>query len=92
MLRVQAKPCDTCIYKPTCALNIMELERQIANKFMPGFFRKARTCHHSTTAICRGFWNRHKNHFTVGQLAQRLGMVEFVHDDRFKTAPKGKKT
>ena len=27
------------------------------------------------TACCRGFWNRHKDEFAVGQVAQRLGLV-----------------
>ncbi len=30
------------------------------------------------SACCRGFWNRHKNQFAAGQLAQRLGLVVFV--------------
>jgi hypothetical protein len=81
---VQAQQCDTCIYKPDCALDVQALERQIADKFMPGYFRGSRTCHHSCTAVCRGFWNRHKDHFTAGQIAQRLGLVEFVHDDKFR--------
>jgi hypothetical protein len=48
---------------------------------MEGYFKGHRICHHSKDACCRGFWNRHKNHFTAGQLAQRLNAVEFVDED-----------
>ena len=29
-------------------------------------------------ACCRGFWNRHKDQFPLGQVAQRLNAVVFV--------------
>jgi hypothetical protein len=45
---------------------------------MVGFFVGYRICHHSEDVCCRGFWNRHSEHFTLGQIAKRLGMVEFV--------------
>lgn len=48
---------------------------------MPGFFSGHRICHHSETACCAGFWARHRNDFTLGQVAQRIGAVEFVQDD-----------
>jgi len=86
--RVQAKQCATCIYRMDSALDVKQLEAQIADPRMPGHFRAFRCCHHapsggSQSACCRGFWNRHKDHFDVGQLAQRLGLVEFVTIDRF---------
>jgi hypothetical protein len=30
---------------------------------------------------CRGFWNRHKDKFALGQIAQRLGWVVFIKGD-----------
>jgi hypothetical protein len=48
---------------------------------MEGFFKGHRICHHSNDVCCRGFWNRHKDHFSAGQLAQRLGAVQFVEVD-----------
>lgn len=80
-LPVAAKQCGTCIYRKDSPLDLKALEAQIADKRMPGFFEKYRICHHSPDAdavCCRGFWNRHKEHFTAGQLAQRLNIVKFV--------------
>lgn len=78
MLKVQVKQCATCIYRADLDWDVKELERQIADPHMKGFFKGYRICHHSTDAVCRGFWNRHRDHFTLGQLAQRLGFVKFV--------------
>lgn len=82
---VQAKQCATCIYRPESGFDVKDLENQIADRSMPGYFNGHRICHHATTVsavCCRGFWNRHKNHFTMGQLAQRLGWVRFVNVDK----------
>jgi hypothetical protein len=51
---------------------------------MAGFFSGYRICHHTRKACCRGFWDRHKNDFTLGQLAQRLGFVEFTNEDNLQ--------
>jgi hypothetical protein len=81
---VQSKQCRTCIYRPDSPLNIVVLESQIADPRMRGFFTGHRTCHHSDTACCRGFWDRHKDKFAAGQVAQRLNLVRFVEHDKFK--------
>lgn len=80
MFQVQSKPCETCIYGKNSAsrLTPKQLEAEIADKRDPGSFTGFRICHHSDSACCRGFWNRHKNHFQTGQIAQRLNCVEFV--------------
>lgn len=83
-LRVQRRMCATCIYRPGSTLSLQKLEADVADPRMPGFFRGHRVCHHSTDVCCRGFWNRHKDHFTAGQLAQRLGLVQFVDVDTLK--------
>jgi len=88
-LKVQQQQCESCIYRKDSALDIRELERQIADPRMAGFFIGSRLCHHAPDragVVCRGFWNKHKDHFTAGQIAQRLRIVEFVNVDRF--APK----
>ena len=82
--QVQQRMCSTCIYRPDSPLNLAHLEAQIADPRMAGHFRGYRECHHATNGsgvCCRGFWERHKDHFDVGQLAQRLGWVEFVDVD-----------
>lgn len=80
-MKVQVKQCATCIYRPNLDWDIKELERQIADPHMPGFFSGFRVCHDASDrsqVCCRGFWNRHKDHFALGQIAQRLGFVRFV--------------
>jgi hypothetical protein len=81
MFEVQSKQCATCIYRKDSPLDIKRLEAQIADPHMRGFFAGFRICHHSKSACCRGFWNRHKNDFAAGQIAQRLNMVRFVDHD-----------
>lgn len=85
MFQVQKKACSTCIYRKDSTLNVKELEKAVADKF--GGFRGYRECHHAkrgSNVCCRGFWNRHKNKFALGQIAQRLGMVKFIDVDVFK--------
>ncbi len=84
MFQVQKKSCTTCIYRKDSPLDIKALEAQCADKFMPGYFASFRECHHAmrgSAVCCRGFWNRHKDKFTAGQLAQRLKAVVFVTVD-----------
>lgn len=82
--RVQRRQCETCIYKPDSPLDVAALEAAIADPRDAEFFASFRVCHHSDDACCRGFWDRHKNDFTLGQVAQRLGFVTFVDDDILK--------
>jgi len=83
-LEVQRVACATCIYRKDSPLDLAALEAEVSDPRMPGHFRSFRRCHHSDTACCRGFWNRHKNAFDLGQLAQRLGMVQFVSHDNLR--------
>lgn len=76
MFTVQKKACETCIYRKDSPLDIKKLENDVRDKYMG--FKGHRICHHSKDVCCRGFWNRHKNEFPMGQIAQRLGMVKFV--------------
>ena len=76
MFKVQKKACSTCIYRKDSNLDIAVLEKQVRDKYMG--FKGHRICHHSKDSCCRGFWNKHKDEFPSGQIAQRLGMVEFV--------------
>lgn len=76
---VQARACRTCIYRKDSPLDLAQLEAAVADDY--GGFHSFRICHHSRDACCRGFWDRHKNKFALGQVAQRLGMVRFVKDD-----------
>ena len=81
MFEVQARQCETCIYGSSSASchTIEELEDQIKDRHG---FKSFRLCHHSHSACCRGFWDRHKDEFQAGQIAQRLKLVVMVeHDD-----------
>lgn len=82
MFKVQKKACSTCIYRKDSKLDLKHLEEQVKDKW--GFFKGHRVCHHSDDVCCRGFWNRHKNDFQLGQLAQRLKAVLFVEVDTLK--------
>lgn len=82
--KVQAKVCDTCIYKDGLGWRLADLEDQVRDPRMEGFFKAHRVCHHAkrgSGVCCRGFWNAHKDAFAMGQIAQRLGLVEFVEED-----------
>jgi hypothetical protein len=79
MLRVQSKKCATCIYRKDSPLDLAKLEGAIADKY--GGFTGHRICHHSKDAVCSGFWAKHKDKFALGQVAQRLNLVEKVNDD-----------
>ena len=81
-MKVQKTQCSTCIYRPDSPLDLAKLEADVADGY--GGFKGHRICHHSNDACCAGFWARHKNEFQLGQIAQRLGMVEFVQDDTLK--------
>lgn len=81
MLKVRHKACATCIYRKDSPLDLRKLEADVADPRMEGNFETYRVCHHTKDACCRGFWNRHKNKFTLGQIAQRLGLVRYVYDD-----------
>jgi hypothetical protein len=78
MLRVQRKACATCVYRDDSPINVAALEARVRDPC--GDFTTYRVCHHSENACCRGFWNRHKWKFPLGQIAQRLKMVEYVDD------------
>lgn len=79
MFKVQQKACATCIYRKDSQLDLARLEQQVADGH--GGFVGHRICHHSKDVCCRGFWNRHKDKFPLGQIAQRLNCVEFVDVD-----------
>lgn len=80
--KVQKKSCSTCIYRKDSPLDLKNLEDAVRDKF--GWFKGHRICHHSKDVCCRGFWNKNKDKFQAGQIAQRLNMVEFIEVDTLK--------
>lgn len=82
-MKVQEKMCRTCIYRADSPLDLEELEAQVADPH--GGFSGHRLCHHAEGVCCRGFWDRHKDEFALGQIAQRLDFVEFVDVDNEET-------
>lgn len=92
MFKVQKKMCATCIYRPTSPLNLEKLENDVRERIRGkpvDFFKGHRICHHSKDVCCRGFWEKHKDRFALGQIAQRLGMVTFVDVDTLKGNDRG---
>ncbi len=79
MLRVQGKMCETCVYRPGSPLDPKSLEESVKSEH--GGFKTFRICHSSKDACCAGFWVRHKDGFSFGQIAQRLGLVRLVRDN-----------
>lgn len=84
--KVQQRMCATCIYRAGSGMHgeLERLEREVADPHMRGFFQGYRECHHAkrrSKVCCAGFWAKHKDHFTLGQIAQRLGLVERVKVD-----------
>jgi hypothetical protein len=77
--KVQQKQCSTCIYRKDQGWNLKELEAQVKDERIG--FKGHRVCHHSHDTCCRGFWDRHKDAFPLGHIAQRLGLVEFLDVD-----------
>ncbi len=77
---VQKHARSTCIYRKDSPLNLKALEDQVRDPHMG--FSGHRICHHGEDVCCRGFWNRHKDEFPMGQIAQRLGLVRFVTVDK----------
>ena len=78
-MRVQLRSCATCIFRKDSPLDLKQLLDAVRDDY--GGFKGFRVCHHSHDACCRGFWNRYRNRFAAGQIAQRLGLVRFVKDD-----------
>jgi hypothetical protein len=78
--QVMARQCRTCIYRKSWhGTPVKQLEDQVRDKHIG--FSGFRVCHsqpRGRKACCRGFWNRHAWEFAAGQIAQRLGLVEFV--------------
>jgi hypothetical protein len=78
---VMRRRCKTCIYRKGLGWNLKKLEGDVADRRMKGFFSGFRVCHSQKlggNACCRGFWDHHKWRFTLGQIAQRFGLVEYV--------------
>jgi hypothetical protein len=81
MLRVQRVRCATCIFNKASPLDLRTLLDAVRDPRMAGHFKGHRVCHHSKNAVCAGFWEAYRDHFDLGQVAQRLGMVNLVDDD-----------
>jgi hypothetical protein len=83
---VMKRQCETCIYSKAWrelgGTPVAVLEDQVREKHRGATgFKGSRICHSQEKggkATCRGFWNRHKDEFAAGQIAQRFDCVEFV--------------
>jgi hypothetical protein len=82
-MMVMARQCSTCIYRKGLGWDLKKLEDDVRDPYMG--FKSYRVCHsqkRSGKACCRGFWNRHRNKFPAGQIAQRLGLVTYVEPQK----------
>jgi hypothetical protein len=83
---VQRRPCATCIYGPNSHLDVTMLESKVRDPKQPSFFRGYWVCHNAyprEPVCCAGFWQRHREAFARGQIAERLGLVRYVVRERF---------
>ena len=80
-LSVMEKACKSCIYNKDSPNDLSKLENDVRDKYVG--FNGYRICHsdENKIACCRGFWNRYKNEFAMGQIAQRLGLVKYVKEE-----------
>ena len=83
---VRRTRCASCIYRKDSPLDLERLEAEVRDPY--GGFWNHRTCHHTRAACCRGFWNRHKDGFQAGQVAQRFGLVIETDEDLYPTLEK----
>ena len=81
--KVRAQHCRTCIYTKRTPVRrtIDELEDEVRDD--RGFMQGYRICHHTEDVCCRGFWNRHRNDFPAGQIAQRLDAVTYTNEELY---------
>jgi hypothetical protein len=77
--KVRKTACATCIYRKDSCFDLKSLEDQVRDPYVG--FKGHRVCHHTADSCCRGFWMRHKDEFAMGQIAQRLNMVEFTNEE-----------
>ena len=76
--KVRRVQCETCIYRPDSPLDLERLEDDVRDPH--GGFKAHRVCHYhnDSGACCRGFWDRHKDSFPMGQVAQRLRLIQEI--------------
>jgi hypothetical protein len=84
--QVMSRQCQTCIYRKSWqGTPVKELEDQVRETHRGATgFKGSRICHSQERdghATCRGFWNRHRDKFAAGQIAQRLDAVEYVEPE-----------
>jgi hypothetical protein len=86
-VHVQARMCSTCIFRPG---NLMHLEPGRVEHLTRQALRKDSCipCHQTTygsrregEAICRGYWDRHRNDVFPLRLAQLIGNLCFIEAD-----------
>lgn len=87
MFKVQKHRCSTCIYRKDMLWDLKRLEDECRDPHIG--FNGYRTCHHdrSNEVCCKGFWDHHKDEFQLGQVAQRLDLVQYVEVDDLRMKP-----
>lgn len=78
-VHVMSAKCDTCIFRPGNLMHLQEgrVEQMVADSIKG---QGAIPCHKTLSgdrAVCRGFFDVHKNDVQGLQIAERLGLAVF---------------
>ena len=80
--KVRKHRCKTCIFGSRVNWNLEELLDMIRDPENPESFTSYRVCHDDQDNVpercCRGFWDKHRNDFLLGRVAQIAGVVKEV--------------
>lgn len=79
--KIQTKQCDQCLFSRRRIVTAARFKNIIRDCTQLGN-EKHFVCHKASlkgdSVCCRGFWDKYKNNFQLGQVAQRLNLVEEV--------------
>ena len=75
MFRVKTQQCNQCLFSDNKIVNDARKEEVLRTTLKKDSFF---VCHKTDDVCCKGYWDSHKNDFTVGQIAQRLNLIKEV--------------
>jgi hypothetical protein len=79
MLKIQRKQCNQCLFSGRRIVSPAR-KREVVEECLK--YETFFTCHKGSiagvNACCKGYWDRYHESFQLGQLAARLGWIEWV--------------
>jgi len=75
VFRVQGSKCDQCLFSDNKIVNDDRKEEVLRTTLKKDTFF---VCHKTDDVCCKGYWDKYKDKFTVGQIAQRLNLMKEV--------------